>query len=577
MGEVAITGITVPEPLRRLARAPAKHIRWKIILPYALLVAVLAGAQTYLTTSLVQGSLDERFENQLLEAGRSAEDSIVRREEAHLEVARTVAFSQGLAQAIESGDRAGSEALIHAIGANTASERIEVVDDRGERVAGVQLTDAAVLEYASTAGADDPSQWPLVQRVLEGDGSKAAQVVETATGAMLLTASPVFDNDGMVGAVVVGTSLETLAAEMKADALADLTLYDFNGRPIGSTFVLDAEQADLNASPQVVAPAVDQVVRESRVIWGRRYDLVYGDISIEGQPVAYYSAALPSDFIFDAGNENRWQITIIFGAGMAMVLGIGLLLARSLTRRIQQLVATARRVTEGDLTARTEAASEDELGQLAGHLNRMTDRLEGQYMATMRALASAVAGLNPYTIRHSRRVGELATLLGQELGADESTLSQLEIGGYLHDVGKIGVRDLDIAASGGVTAARADFIDSHPHIGFEAPETGDVRAPVMDFIGGRNGARAGAGGTGPDQFDIIGRIVAVADLYDALTADRPHGDPMTSEEAMEVLSAAAVERLLHFGTVEALARLLPKWERSQGRGSDYRELVAEGA
>jgi HD-GYP domain-containing protein (c-di-GMP phosphodiesterase class II) len=311
-------------------------------------------------------------------------------------------------------------------------------------------------------------------------------------------------------------------------------------------------------------------VRESRQIWNREYDLVYGELIVQGRAVGYYSAALSSDFIFSPGTSAPWKMTLLFGVGMAGVLGVGLLLASSFTRRIRRLVATAEAVTAGNLMARTPVgAGDDELDKLAHCLNHMTDRLEGQYMATMRALASAVAGNNPYTVRHSLRVGELATSLGRHLGVDELTLAQLEIGGYLHDVGKIGIRDTGVMGLDAIALQDRAFVDTHPHIGVEAPDTTSIRNQVTLFIGaGPQGDSSSQ--AGDDQFAIVGRIVAVADLYDALTADRPDGPPMTSDDALALVRLAAGH--LHFATVEALAYVLPEWERSQGRGSDYARL-----
>jgi HD-GYP domain-containing protein (c-di-GMP phosphodiesterase class II) len=94
----------------------------------------------------------------------------------------------------------------------------------------------------------------------------------------------------------------------------------------------------------------------------------------------------------------------------------------------------------------------------------------------------------------------------------------------------------------------------------------------MEFIGGGEATPNDSPDT-HDQFAIVGRIVAVADLYDALTADRPDSQPMTSEEALSVLRRTTSQ--LHFGTVEALAHVLPQWERSQGRGSDYAKLSGQ--
>jgi HD-GYP domain-containing protein (c-di-GMP phosphodiesterase class II) len=151
-------------------------------------------------------------------------------------------------------------------------------------------------------------------------------------------------------------------------------------------------------------------------------------------------------------------------------------------------------------------------------------------------------------------------MLGKYLGVDELTQAQLEIGGYLHDLGKIGVRDTGVMSLDTIAPQDRAFIDSHPHIGVEASEPSDVRGPVIDFIGG------GSQRLHDDRFAIVGRIVAVADLYDALTADRADGHPMTSEQAQAVIRGTTSQ--LHFGTVEALAHILPVWERQQGRGSD---------
>lgn len=571
---------SLPRPVRAIAhlvtpridahaliRWPARKILWKIVLPYAFLVVVLAAAGTYLSTELLQGSLNERFQNQLVQASRVSSDAVVRREEAHLSVARSVAFTQGLPQAIEASDATTIQNLITALAANSTTERIDVLNTAGARVAGTHLTDPAALTYAPVTG-DNPASWPLTDLILNDPNHlKVAQLVTTSYGPMLVTEGPVLDGDKFVGAVLVGTSLQTLVEQMKAQALADVTIYDFNGRAIVSTFVTDEQQANLNASAsEPVSVGAGQVLQESRTIWGRHYDLVYGDLIVQGRDVGNYSAALPSDFIFSAGASAQWKMTLLFGLAMAGVLGTGLVLASSFTRRIQRLVTTAERVTAGDLTARTTIGAGDELDKLAGCLNRMTDRLEGQYMATMRALASAVAGSNPYTVRHSRLVGELATLLGRHLGVDELTLAQLEIGGYLHDVGKIGVRDTGVVALDAISSQDRAFIDSHPHIGLEAPDTKDLHVPVIDFIGGGEGSRIPP--AKHDKFEIVGRIVAVADLYDALTADRPDGLPMTSEEALAVVRRTTVR--LHCGTVEALAHILPEWERSRGRGSDYR-------
>src|SRR5437867_1792006 len=81
---------------------PFRHVRWKIVLPYAVLTVALAVVGSYLAASLVTGSLSDRFDNQLTEAGRVVSDSVVRKELDHLKVERAVAYTEGMAAAVQS-------------------------------------------------------------------------------------------------------------------------------------------------------------------------------------------------------------------------------------------------------------------------------------------------------------------------------------------------------------------------------------------------------------------------------------------------------------------------------------------
>ena len=76
-------------------------IRFKVILPYLLLTLIVAVTGVYVVTSLVSNSLQERLTNQLLEAGRVISDDFARQEMTHIETARVVAYTVGLAEALE--------------------------------------------------------------------------------------------------------------------------------------------------------------------------------------------------------------------------------------------------------------------------------------------------------------------------------------------------------------------------------------------------------------------------------------------------------------------------------------------
>ena len=559
---------------------PMRHIRWKIILPYVFLAALLAIITTYLVTSLVTSSLAERFDNQLVEAGRVTADAVVRKEREHLETVRAVAFTEGVADSIRAGDRERLEDLIEPIAGNAAVERLEVLDAQGQRLKTLSLSDRGALRYQELSDDDEPANWPLVGRILQGDvhqlSDKYAQIVETGEGFVLYTAGPISENDELVGVVLVGTTLDSFVKQAKTEALADITIYDFDGNPLASTFAqpsdASSDEARLDIGGAVLQEAVSgaSAVREHRTLWRRDYDLVYGRLEVRDQLVGLYSVGLSTDFLFSTGTTTRLQMVLLFGTGMAATLAIGFFLARLLTQPLLRLVRTARLVTAGDLTARSEVRSGDEIGTLASSFDEMTEKLQRQHLAAVRALASAIDARDSYTRGHSARVAQLAVMLGQRLDMDEKTLAQIEIGGYLHDIGKIGIRDAVLQKPDQLTAEERHAMNEHPRIGLAILEPVDLPREVLDFVQSHHERLNGSGyphGLKGEQVPIIARIAAVADMYDALTTDRPYRRAATPDQALSLLRSQA-GRLLDAQVVEALTSVLPEWERRRATERD---------
>ncbi len=550
---------------------PARHIRWKIIAPYALLTIVLAAAGTFIATRLVAGSLEERFNNQLAEAARVASDSVVRRERQHLEVARAVSFTQGVPAATESGAETKLAALIEPLAANKGAELVEVLNARGERVFGARLADPEALSYVSLSDAEDRASWSIVSSVLDGQsdalGDKFAQIVQTAQGYALYTSGPIFDGDRLVGVVLVGSLLDSFLPVAKTEALADVTIYDFDGKPLTTTFATAGGEEAANLAPSKAALAesgTPTAVREAKTIFGRDFDLLYGELVVRDQVVGLYSVALPSSFILNASTATRWQMGLLFTLAVAAVLITGWLLARNLTGPLLKLVAAARAVAAGDLSVRSAVRTRDEIGVLARSFDTMTERLQRQHLATIRALTSAIDARDPYTAGHSVRVGQLAVEIGTALGLPESQLQHLEIGGYLHDIGKIGVRDAVLLKTGALTLEEQRIIQEHPRVGLDILAPVELAPEVIDFVGAHHEKLAGDGYPNhlrSDDLSIIARIAAVADIYDALTTGRPYRAPMSPEEALEILRREAAAGSLDRQVVNAFSGLIFRWER----------------
>ncbi len=573
---------SVRATLSRCLTWPLRHVRWKIVVPYAFLTVVLAIAGSYIATQIVTGSLEERFDNQLTEAGRVVSDDVVHRERSHLEIVRAAAFTDGVDAAVLAGDTASLETLLLPIATNSAVERLEVLDDNGERLKTFDLADPSQLTYEEISDADQPANWPIVQSTLAGEvdaaGDKYAQIVETADGFYLYTSGAIAANDRIVGAVLVATRLDTLTAAMKEDALANVTLYDFKGLPLASTFSrsVDARPGDavLDVEGEALQGATAGVttIRETRTLFGREYDLLYGRLIVRGRAVGLYSVGLPTDFIFSAGIATRTRVALLFGIGMAAVLGIGFYLAHQLTKPILALVKTAGIVASGDLTARSGVRTSDEIGMLAHSFDDMTKKLQRQHLGTVKALTSAIDARDPYTLGHSVRVGQLAMTIGRHMGLDERTLGQLEIGGYLHDIGKIGIRDAVLLKPSELTDQEREAIEEHPTIGLQILEPVELPNQVLQFVASHHEKLDGSGyprGLKGDDVPIAARIAAVSDMYDAVTTHRPYRMPMTPYEALAMLRSHA-GRFLDRDVVEAFAEVLEEWEHRRRNEEELR-------
>jgi HAMP domain-containing protein len=550
---------------------PTRHVRWKIIAPYVLLTLFLAAAGTFVATRLVTGSLEDRFNNQLAEAARVTSDSVVRRERQHLEVVRGIAFTDGVAAAIQARNTEGLALLVEPLAANHKTELVEVLDAGGQSLLGIRLAEPTSLQYGPLSDTGGRTSWSIVQSVLNGKsdalGDKFAQIVQTADGYALYTAGPIFQQDRLVGVVLVGSLLDSLLPVAKGEALADITIYNFAGTPIATTFATagSENEADLTPDEAVLAGfGAPTALKESKTLFGRGFDLLYGELVVRDQVVGVYSVALPSSFIMSAGGSARWQMGFLFSAATAAVLLTGWFLAGSLTSPLLKLVATARAVAAGDLTARSAVRTRDEVGVLAGTFDNMTGRLQRQHLATIRALTSAIDARDPYTAGHSARVGQLAVELGAALGLPESQLQHLEIGGYLHDTGKIGVRDAILLKPGPLTEEEQEIIERHPGVGLDILASVDLSPDVVAFISGHHEKLDGSGypsSLKSGEVSLIARIAAVADIYDALTTDRPYRAAMTVQQVLDVLDREAAEGRLDRQVVAALVRLVPRWER----------------
>ncbi|MDQ3474725.1 MAG: HD domain-containing protein [Acidobacteriota bacterium] len=256
------------------------------------------------------------------------------------------------------------------------------------------------------------------------------------------------------------------------------------------------------------------------------------------------AAALAS--VSDMQYQTIW-ISLVAGL---LTLFIGFFFAKKLSQPVQELAAGAHRIASGDFSQRIEIRSRTELGDLGSSFNLMTDQLERfiqdlqrsatenreLFLGTVKALAAAIDGKDPYTRGHSERVSRVSMAIAQRLGLSDEECEKIRVSALLHDVGKIGIDDKVLKKPAALTDEEYEVMKQHPQKGYKILS----QIPgIKDFLPGMymhhemiNGQGYPQGLKG-DEIPLMALIVSVADTFDAMTTDRPYQRAMKFEEAVE--------------------------------------------
>ena len=196
-------------------------------------------------------------------------------------------------------------------------------------------------------------------------------------------------------------------------------------------------------------------------------------------------------------------------------------------------------------------------------------------MSSLRALSEAIAARDPYTRWHSDRVAVLAHAVADRLGCDQRRLRVLRVGGALHDIGKLAVAEAILAKPGPLTDAELAEVRAHPEVGARIVARVPALRPALPGVLYHHERWDGLGYPSRrrgHEIPLEARILAVADAYEAMIADRPYRAGMSDADARaELLRCAGtqfdpevVEAFLSARTgVEALAAGEPDAPRAR--------------
>ena len=149
-------------------------------------------------------------------------------------------------------------------------------------------------------------------------------------------------------------------------------------------------------------------------------------------------------------------------------------------------------------------------------------------------LALTIEARDPTTSGHCERLAKHAVALGKALGVGETDLEALHRGGYLHDVGKVGIPDAVLLKKGPLTAVEFELMKKHPDIGDSLCAPLQSLRNVRPIIRCHHERLDGSGypqGLRGDEVPLLAQIVGIADVYDALTSHRPYRSALSPDAA----------------------------------------------
>lgn len=191
----------------------------------------------------------------------------------------------------------------------------------------------------------------------------------------------------------------------------------------------------------------------------------------------------------------------------------------------------------------------------------MKVKIEREVLESLLTMASFVEARDAYTGGHAWRVSQYGTLLAEEMGLHRDDVFVVRLGGLVHDLGKVGISDTVLNKKGALTETEFALMHKHPEAGVTAlgdhPLVPIVREAIL-----QHHERYDGGGYPTHQpgasLSVVGRILGVADAFDAMTSTRAYRAGMPAEKAIGIVAeeagrqfdptaASAMERLFQKG------------------------------
>ncbi len=256
--------------------------------------------------------------------------------------------------------------------------------------------------------------------------------------------------------------------------------------------------------------------------------------AFEEDGLAIYS---PVKFTDHTGNPGSVEISLASGAWDKLMWNMRLLnLAFIAASALLMLAAIYVLISRATVTIETK---DEVMEDLDNRLAESNAHLSQTSSGTVSALLAALDAKDRYTARHASNVASYAVKIGVRMGISPADLELLQTAAILHDIGKIGIPEHILNKRGSLDDREFTLVKKHSELGSQIVEFVYLLKEAANIILFHHERFGGGGypkGLSGDEIPLSSRILAVADVYDALTTDRPYRSAVPVEKAKQVLA-----------------------------------------
>ncbi|KGX84253.1 HD-GYP domain-containing protein [Pontibacillus marinus] len=329
-----------------------------------------------------------------------------------------------------------------------------------------------------------------------------------------------------------------------------------------SPTITELEKGYIRAHYQTVKPLISHITARTKELYGRHFSIdesYFLSIRKKLLVTSVFTAVFPIALFILASQirlaenqtdilQNYWNwASMILIVILAISLSGALLIYKSIEEPIDALRDGINQVRNGELEYMENTYS-DEFSQLVKGFNHMVSGIQDRDQRNEQLLesfftvfAATLDARDPYTAGHSQRVADYSVMIAQKDGFSSEMVDLLRKSALLHDIGKIGIRDYVLLKDGKLNDDEFKQIKQHPVIGANILEQVNLPQDLQPLLPGvkyhheRYDGKGYPEGLSGDNIPLFGRLMAVADAFDAMTSDRPYRKGMSSEKALQII------------------------------------------